>query len=309
MAESSWRRRWRWLTVPAALLALAWAAWLLRGALPALRDSLPRLDSGWLWWTLGGSLVSGYLSFEAFRALFERLQPGAYRRFALAHLYFTGQLMKHLPGRIWGVAYQSAVGARATLMQWVGVSTAYMVLVTAFALWVALCALGFSRGWLLGGLALIAGAVLYDMLWRAGPLLRLLGLLRKLRVPVLGRFCDAIQPFACVDAGFKFRVWSWFSASWLVYLLAWAGFGLAWPGLTAGDGVWLCALYTAAWFVGYISLVSPSGIGVRELVFVALAHDFPTDAVAGMAVMGRVILLLVDMLLGLVFMPCRGVER
>lgn len=309
MTETSWRRRWHWLTVPAALLALAWAAWQLRDALPELRASLPKLDVGWLWLTLAGNVVSGYLAFEAFRALFEHLRPGAYRRLGLAHLYFTGQLMKHLPGRIWGVAYQSAAGTRATLVEWVGVSTVYMLLITVFAVWIAAIVLGFVAGVQWGALILGIGIAMYGLLWRTGPLLWLLASVRGLPIRAFARLCDALLPFAHVDAGFRFRVWCWFVASWLVYLLAWAGFGLAWPGLTAADGVWLCALYTAAWFAGYISVVSPSGIGVRELVFVALARDFPPDAVAGMVVLGRVVLLLADMLLGAMFIPFKDVEK
>lgn len=309
MAEVAWRRRWRWLTLPVALLALAWAVWQLRSALPMLRASLPKLEAAGLWGTLAGCLVSGYLSFEAFRALFEWMRPGTYSRWRLAHLYFTGQLMKHLPGRIWGVAYQSAAGRQASLAQWVSVTTVYMLLVTAFALWVAACVLGFWLDWRWGGLALSLGAALYAGLWRTRPLQFLLGLLRRLPLPALARLCDALLPFAQVSASFKLRVWGWFASGWLVYLSAWTGFGLAWPGLSAADGVWLCALYTAAWFVGYISLLSPSGIGVRELVFVALARDFPPDAVAGVVVLGRVILLSVDMVLGLIFIFYKGVDE
>lgn len=309
MTEVSWRRRWRWLTVPVALLALATVAWQLRDTLPALRASLPKLDASWLWLTLAGNVVSGYLAFEAFRTLFEQVRPRAYGRRSLAHLYFTGQLMKHLPGRIWGVLYQSAAGTRATLVEWVGVSTVYMLLITVFALWVASSVLGFVAGWQPGMLMLLIGIAAYGLLWRAKPLAWLLALLRGLPVPALARFCDALLPFARVGSRLKFQVWCWFVASWLVYLLAWTGFGLAWPGLTAVDGVWLCALYTAAWFAGYVSLISPSGIGVRELVFVALARDFPPDAVAGMVVFGRVVLLMADLLLGVLFVPFKDLEK
>jgi uncharacterized membrane protein YbhN (UPF0104 family) len=65
----------------------------------------------------------------------------------------------------------------------------------------------------------------------------------------------------------------------------------------------MCAYYMVAWFVGYVSLLTPSGLGVRELVFAWLAKDFPPDAVALMAVVGRVSLLAVDLALGLAFAP------
>lgn len=309
MGEASWRRRWRWLSVPMVFVAVAWTVWLMWGTLPALRADLPRLRAGWLLFILMGSAISGYLGFEAFRALFDRMRPGLYSRQSLAHLYFAGQLMKHLPGRIWGVAYQSSIGHRVTLAEWVSVTAVYMALTTGFALWVAVSVLGFMLSWVWGLLALVTGGGIYASLWQKRPLTVMLDLLRKLPVRALERLCDTMRPFADVNARFKRVVWCWFVASWLVYLLSWTGYGLAWPGLTAGDGIWLCAIYTVAWFAGYISLVSPSGVGVRELVFVLLAHRFPPDAVAAIAVLGRVMLLLVDILLGAIFIPFKATAR
>lgn len=312
MAESSWRHRWRWLFALLAAVALAWTIWLLWDSLPALRESLPKLQLRWLVFTLILNTVSGYLGFEAFRALFNWMCPATYGRPALAHLYFTGQLMKHIPGRIWGVAYQSGVGDRATLAEWISISVVYMALATAFALAVACTALGFMFRWTYGLLVFFVAATIYLFAWKPGPLTALLNLVRKLPLPAFTRLCDATQPFTDVDLRFKLHVAFWFVANWLIYLLAWAGYGMAWPNLSAANGVWLCAMYTIAWFVGYISIFSPSGIGVRELVFVLLAQDFPPDAVAGMVVLGRVVLMAVDVILGISFLynrPTRCVDK
>lgn len=305
MADTTWRHRWRWLFLPITLAALAWAVWLLWSGFPALRSNLPRLETGWLALVLCGSVLAGYLGFEAFRALFGKMRPDVYPRLPLAHLYFTGQLMKHVPGRVWGVAYQVTAGSGATSVQWISVTLAYMILSTWFALWAATAVLGWSVDWLWGVAVLVVGAVLYVFGWNAWLLTALLSLLRRLPWKAFDRLGNALAPFADVEAAFKLRILCWFAANWSLYLLAWAGYGMAWPGLAAVDGVQLCALYTLAWFVGYVSLVSPSGLGVRELVFVALAYRFPPDAVAGMAVLGRVTLLLVDVILGSVFVPFR----
>jgi len=303
MNDSSWRKRWRWLCVVLSALALAWTIALLWRAWPELRTNLPRLHAGWLLLTLVGNVVSGYLGFEAFRMLFQRMKPGAYGRLHLAHLYFTAQLMKHLPGRIWGVAYQSSSGDRASLAEWVSITVTYMVFTTGFAVWVAAIVLGFmlAAGW--GWFALIAGLAIYVGGLHPRPLNVLLALLRKLPGRAFTRLGDALLPFIDVKTNYKMCVLVLFAANWLLYLVSWAGYGLAWPDLTAADGIQLCAIYTVAWLAGYLSLVSPSGIGVRELVFVLLAHRFPADAVAGLAVFGRVALLLADVLLGVVFSP------
>jgi len=304
--NSSWRHKFRWLSLPLAVLALVWTIWLLWGSWPQLRVNLPQLRLQWLLFALVGNVVAGYCGFEAFRVLFTRMRPALYTRTRLAHLYFIGQLMKHLPGRIWGVAYQSATGRLATLAEWVSVTAVYMVLTTFFGLWVAAVVLGSMYHWSWGVLAFAVGALMYVFGWSARCFTGLFNLLRRLQQRALTRLCDALRPFVNVDAAFKWWVWCWFVASWIVYLLAWAGYGMAWPDLTPADGVWLCAIYTLAWFVGYISLISPSGVGVRELVFVLLAHRFPPDAVAGMAVLGRITLLAVDVILGAAFLPFRA---
>lgn len=304
--DSSWRKRIRWISLPLALVALGWTVWLLWGSWPQLQVNFPKLHVRWLAFTLVGNVISGYLGFEAFRVLFIRMHPATYSRTGLAHLYFVGQLMKHLPGRIWGVAYQSAAGRQATLTEWVGVTAIYMVLATLFALWAASIVIGFMVWWLWGVLALCAGLVIYTFGWNARLLDALLDHIRKVSPKALYSLFNALQSFTGIDASFKSRLWCWFMASWLVYLLAWAGYGMAWPDLTAADGIWLCAIYTVAWFVGYISLISPSGVGVRELVFVLLAHRFPPDAIAGMAVLGRTTLLIVDLILGAAFLPFRA---
>ncbi|MFA7553681.1 MAG: hypothetical protein WCY88_05475 [Spongiibacteraceae bacterium] len=309
MPDTSWGKRLHWLSVPLALTALGWTIWLLWDSLPVLYATIPQLKWSWLVFTLLGNIVSSYLVFEAFRELFNRMQPEIYQRFELAHLYFTGQLMKHLPGRIWSVAYQSAVGSRASLAEWVGVTAVFMVLSVAFALWASSTALGFFFGWQWGVGAFTVGLCFYVIGWSQSVLSPLLRLLRKVQFVALARLVLALEAFTDVSVRLKITIWCWFSASWLLYLLAWAGYGMAWPGLNASDGIWLCAIYTAAWFVGYISLVTPSGAGVRELVFVLLAQSFPADAVAGMAVLGRVVLLFVDLLLGVAFIFLRNYKN
>lgn len=306
MNEHSRLGRMRWLFMLFAALALVWTIWLLWDSWPLLRANLPLLRVRWLLLTLAGNLVGGYLGFEAFRVLFLCVCASNYKRRHLAHLYFTGQLMKHLPGRVWGIAYQSVAGHRASLAQWVGVTVTYMVLTTGFALWAAAVVLGFMGGAAWGIFALFAGLVLYVASWHPRPLQALLAMLHRIPGRASVRLSEALKALVEIGSHAKLQVLFLFASSWLVYLLSWAGYGLAWPGLSASQGIQMCAMYTLAWFVGYVSVISPSGAGVRELVFVLLAHRFPPDAVVGMAVLGRITLLIVDVIFGILFAPFRG---
>ena len=140
------------------VVAIAWMAKLLLDAWPELVTSLGKLNSSWLLLTLGGNIFAAYLGFEAFRALLLIIRPRHEGRRFLGHLYFTGQLMKHWPGRVWGVAYQYSKSPTVSLAEWVAVSATYMILTTVIALWVAAIVLGMTKIMLLG-LAIFAAGI------------------------------------------------------------------------------------------------------------------------------------------------------
>ncbi|MDR3386990.1 MAG: hypothetical protein P4L92_08045 [Rudaea sp.] len=309
MKDMPWRKRWRWVFLALSFLALGWTAALLWQAWPGLQVHLPQLRKRWLWASLGCMLLSGYLGFESFRIIVLRLKPALYGRLHLAHLYFFAQSMKHLPGRVWGVAYQSMVGGDASPAEWIGANVLYMFFSTGFAIWVATLLLACMHGLLSGAAVALAGLAIYAFGWNPRPLGALLDLLRTFPWRAIDRLCDAVQPMLAANRVFKLQLLLLFALSWLCYLSAWAALGTAWPGLDADDGILLCAYYTIAWAVGYLSVVTPSGLGVRELVFTLLAQRFPADAIAAMAVFGRAGLLIVDVVFAILFAPFRGEKR
>lgn len=284
-----------------SLASIAWVLYVLQGSIEELKRSLVNIDYLWLIGVLIGNCISGYISFEGFRLIFEHVQPNTYSRRFLARLYFVGQLMKHLPGRIFGIAYQANIGDKTTISQWIGINATYMLLTTAFAVWVASSVAAAMVSAAAGAAVVLSGLLVYFICWQSTILSRLNNHFSSERLRSVRNALETITTIASADRLFQFKVLTVFITSWAVYLGAWAGYGIAWPGLSALDGIWLCGIYTLAWFLGYISLVSPSGLGVREAAFFLLAADFPPDAIAGMAVLGRVILLLIDFILGLVF--------
>lgn len=291
----------RWFVTALLILAVAWMAKLLLEAWPEFVMSLGKLNSGWLLLTLGGNIFAAYLGFEAFRALLLIIHTGHEGRRFLGHLYFTGQLMKHLPGRIWGVAYQYSKSPVVSLAEWVAVSAAYMILSTVIALWIAAIVLGMTKFMVLGLVVFAVGVALFFVAWNMALLTSASSALRHLPWQGAKSLATAIEPFGRVTWPQKAHVLIWFLASWSIYLIAWAGFGMAWPRLSAFDGIVLCAMYTLAWFIGYVTLISPSGMGVRELAFAFIAHRYPPDVIAGMAIIGRVMLLATDVFLGMAF--------
>jgi len=295
---------WKAAAAVVTTIALAWVVWMLVKIWPDLSARRSEIDLRLLAAALPLALVASWLTFLSFVALLRAFGISTLRWRELGHLYFTAQLLKHLPGRVWGIGYQWAAGGRAhSLGSWLRANIAHTLLATFFALWSSALVLGLTLGPWACVAAVAIGAVAYAGLWYCRSAMR------SVRWPAwLGRriaradggLLDALYS---VPVAARTRIFVLFAASWVAYYAAWYLNGEAYAPLGGGGGVRLCAYYMVAWFVGYVSLLTPSGLGVRELVFAWLAKDFPPDAVALMAVVGRVSLLAVDLALGLVFAP------
>ncbi|MBA8888382.1 hypothetical protein FHW12_002615 [Dokdonella fugitiva] len=295
-------RTWRVVAAILTLLAIAWAARLVAQALPDIAAHYDQIDPLRLLFALLLAVVASWFTFLAFARLLPALRVEGYRLRELAHLYFTAQLFKHLPGRIWGIGYQWMAGGRtASLGSWVQANVLHTLLATYFALWSSTIAIASFIRPLAGGAAFLVGALGCALLWSAPRLL--------MALPWIGprarrRFGDDSLPVSAIlPPEDKLHILLLFAVSWLACYASWYVNGMAYAPLGGAGGVRMCAYYMVAWFVGYVSLLTPSGLGVRELVFAWLAQDFPNDAIVLMAVVGRVSLLFVDLVLGLLFAP------
>jgi hypothetical protein len=292
----------RSLLVGLSLASIIWVIYIIHDSAEEIKISVAGIEYKWLTIVLIGNCISSYIAFEGFRLLFERIHPNTYDRRFLAHLYFIGQLMKHLPGRIFGIAYQASIGDKTSSSQWVGINAAYMLLTTAFAIFVACSVAAIMFNVAFGIAAIFVGISIYFMCWQPSTLQKIEKFVPSSKMVFVKNAIQPIITIASANRTFQFKVLVIFLTSWVIYLISWMWYGIAWPSLTALDGIRLCGIYTLAWFFGYISFVSPSGLGVREAAFFLLAKDFPPDAIAGMALLGRVTLLLVDIILGLIYL-------
>lgn len=295
-------RAWRVLATILTLLAMALVVRMILQAMPSIvahwRDIDPyRLLSAQLLVT-----TASYFTFLAFARLVPAFRIEGYRLRELAHLYFTAQLFKHLPGRVWGIGYQwIAAGRSAALGNWVQANVLHMLLATYFALWCATIVLASAAGALAELGVLVIGALGCHLVWEAPRLLAVMPWVGSWLRRRVGE--DAGRPSIRIAREDKLQILLLFAISWLLCYSGWYFTGTAYAPLGGAGGVRMCAYYMIAWFVGYVSLLTPSGLGVRELAFAWLAHEFPSDAIVLMAVVGRVSLLLVDLCLGLLFAP------
>jgi hypothetical protein len=284
------------------LLAIAWVARLITQAMPDIVAHYREIDPQRLLFALLLAVVASWLTFLAFARLLPAFRVGGYRLRELGHLYFTAQLFKHLPGRVWGIGYQWVAGGRtASLGSWVQANVLHTLLATYFALWSSTIVVASFVRPVAGGAVVLAGTLGCTLLWSAPKLLTTLPWIGPRMRRRFGN--DSLLARGILAPADKLHILALFAVSWLACYASWYASGMAYAPLGGVGGVRMCAYYMIAWFVGYVSLLTPSGLGVRELVFAWLAQDFPNDAIVLMAVVGRVSLLFVDLLLGLLFAP------
>lgn len=302
------RRHWRQaLSVSLVLCAAIWFGAIIaqqwRDFVVAFASAQPAF--------LAAVLILGILANAPYGVLFWWQLSHIEKRpvtFALSsRLLFVGQVVRYLPGRFWHFVYQASVTdhlvpvtalARVNLeymaiVSWTGVGVSLSILASGSNAIFGLCVLSGT----------LAGIVVgFRCVWH----LRLLGLFAGL-LPH-GRVRNTI---ACIgkppsrDWTSSLLALAVLSCVWGSYILGWIMLGSAWPALAELDLVRLCALYTLAWFIGFITMIAPAGIGVRELAFTWLAPGVPGETLVLLALVVRIWLTLVELLLFLMVLPVR----
>lgn len=307
---SRWAQR-GWIKgarVAAVCISLLWCVLLLRGAWGSLGAVVTQIELRSL--TISFFLVASsmLLAFPAFRWMLMVASERSLPWMILARLYFSAQVMRHLPGRFLGVAYQiTSTRNHVPSHIWVAVNASSMALNTVAAVIAADFMLMFTGRveWQWGVAAF--GSIIVTCLFGRRVALFFVRQFRIKKEAYLSRLVfgmDAIISNISINSAFVS-----YGLSWVVYALAWGALGLAIPGASWVSGIELCGYYSLAWLIGFFSFVTPSGLGVRELSFAYFATDYPEPLVAAFAVLGRVLLLAADLGLGVFFVGVRSREE
>jgi uncharacterized membrane protein YbhN (UPF0104 family) len=188
-----------------------------------------------------------------------------------ARIWFLSNLARYVPGNVWSyvgaveLARRDGVARRTTL--------AVMALTQVLSVGVALAAglpvllaerARLGRPALLGAAVVVAVAGLAALFRR-----RLLGLARR-RLP--GFDPAELAP----SAGTVVLLVAGYAVYWAVTGLAFAALVASLHPLGAGDVPLVVAAYAAAYAAGFLALLTPAGLGVREgVLVVALAPVLP----------------------------------
>ena len=213
------------------------------------------------------------------------------RTSAGARIWFLSNLARYVPGNIWSyvgaveLARREGVARRVTL----AVMALTQVLSVGVAVAAGLPVLLAERARL--GRPALLGAVVVAALGGLAVLFRgrLLELARR-RMPGFdpGELTPSAGTVAWLVAGY--------AVYWAVTGLAFAALVAALHPLAAGDIPLVVAAYAAAYAAGFLALLTPAGLGVREgVLVVALAPVLPAGPALVVALVSRVWMMLVEL--------------
>jgi glycosyltransferase 2 family protein len=208
-----------------------------------------------------------------------------------ARIWFLSNLARYVPGNIWSYvgAVELARREGATRQTALAVMALTQLLSVAVAVVVGLPVLvaqraSLGRAVLVGGLVVAAGVVIAAVARR--PIERLVAA----RYPSLTLRDLVPPPLLAVKLTIGYLVY------WGITGLAFAAFVRSLYPIAAGDVLTLVAAFTAAYAAGFLSLLSPAGLGVREVVLViALSGVMATGPATAVALTSRLWMMLVEL--------------
>ena len=293
MAEANPSSRWRRYGIRLAQLILTVAVtWFIIDrvgiGLADLREVDARgLRPDWILFTLASLLLLLGFFFSAllWRRMIGEMGGPVIGRGEACRIYFTANLGRYLPGKLWQVAGLALLAERVGVSR--SIATGAAILGQAIALGGA-AVIGFGAA--LGAGAPPAGG------WALWPLAALPLVLVLLLVPPLFRRLVAgwfrllrTTPPAGLEirASFGPRWLALYSVNWLVYVTA---FALMVRSLGIDVSVFfLGPAFAAAYVLGYLVLFAPAGMGPREGFLIAFLEPLTGAAAALLvAVVARV---------------------
>ena len=226
-----------------------------------------------------------------------------------ARIWAVSNLGRYVPGKLWSIGAMGVLAQRAGVSPVAAAGSAIVGTVVNLAASVAVV---FLAG---GG----AAAALFPTLgpWRAWlPILGAAGLIATpLLLPIATRAAARITgrdlPTVRVPPHVLFVVVAANVASWVGYGLAFRWLAASLVPVSGGNHLAYVAVFAGSYLAGYLALVVPGGIGVRELFLTAALTrlhlaDLPTATL--IAVASRLWLTVLELVPGLLFLA-RGTAR
>jgi uncharacterized membrane protein YbhN (UPF0104 family) len=287
-SDATPRRRPLWQRLLGLFLVTAAASYLiivLQKDAPAILTTLRKIAA---WKLVAASIAAafmGLLNAAYHRNLLLRISNQIPRGESIMLAYSEAQVVRYLPGKIWGLVHQSSqLSSHFKMHEVVLANTLQMLMTNLLSL---------------GVIGSILGASLLHSPWPlVGIPLSLVAIEWMHRNPFLEQLLvRAAQRFARVSPGdfiTKVRPVRWrgtaiLATEWLAYFAVWGlvAHQLLAPLEIAVLGAW----YAAASLLAILAIAVPAGLAVREAMFVSLAATgaFPNSVLIALAALLRAI--------------------
>ncbi len=215
----------------------------------------------------------------------------------LAKLFFSGQIVSYLPSRFLGTAYMvNETQKLIPAITMVRINIELVALIMLYNGFVSVAILAYyvnSAG--SAAAVFIVGTVIFSLYLRLNLLDKILALAARLAPPNFREKLQAARSKVDFDYPLICKVIGLLLLYWIFYLLAWLCLQNTFPILAGENVIVLGATYTLSWIIGFITLITPGGLGIREVSFVALNTQFLSRFHSSfLAIFLRIWLILID---------------
>lgn len=287
------------------LVALAFGVWAVVSQWESIVEAVSLVNPWVFFIAVPLSVLYVIGTFLAWRELLRAQQPSLQLRDA-ARVFFVSQLGKYLPGGIWNIVAAAELGKDHAISRLHSVIVMLQSTLISIATGLILGTVGILIGppelrettwWVVLALPLFVVALLPPVVNRLTAFA-----LRKMRRGHL----EVTATWRSIGIAAAWSTVAWLLAGAQVWLL---GIGLGLEATVATLG--LCVLaYALAWTVGFLVVVAPAGLGVREGVLgLLLAGQLTGGATVALVLLSRVLFTIADILLGVTFLRHRRATK
>lgn len=286
----------RWLRVARVALGLVVLAFVAR-AVSRSWDDLASQPVAWTFRPLPalGSVAVVWLMYAVLIEAWRRMLAGwgqQLGRMTATRIWILSSLGKYVPGKVWAIAGMALMAKEAGVAAWAATASAIILQVLAIGSGAAVAGLLGARAlettrpdllpWLwLGGALALGGAGLLLVPGRIGRLLALT------RVAGPDAQTPGLEPLV---VGLMANLLAWLGYGMALWLLALAVLPV--PALSPPLAI---AAFAASYVAGFVVLIAPGGLVVREgLLIVLLQGSLGLGAATALAVASRVLLTITE---------------
>lgn len=286
--------------------AFVWLAFILFRHHAQLAEIFSGMDlSHFMWLTVATLLIFAALSMlvPMFHIIVHQNCHVTLPAHYLAKLFFTGQIISYLPSRFLGTAYMVNETQKlipAVSMIRINIELVAMILVyNGFIATAILAYYMAGASWALT--VFVLGTVFFALYLRFNLLDRILGIAAKIAPARIAEKLLAARSKADFDYPLIGAIIALLLTYWVFYTLSWLCLKLTFPILAQTNVILLSATYTLSWIVGFVTLITPGGLGIREVSFVALNAQFMSQFESSfLSIFLRIWLIVIDICLFLI---------